>query len=125
MSVVPKPASWAEDLATALQRRAVQVIFTGWGDRPLSHRELTGVIQEEAAPRTQGQIAADAIVPEGEDPLNWLKMCLQGYDYLLADPQPGLFTWQEARARGLRRIVAACLAVAAAYQKTDDQENPS
>lgn len=58
--------------------------------------------------------AADAAVPDGEDPLNWLKMSIQGYDYLLADPQMGLATWHEARDRGRRRIVAACLAVARA-----------
>jgi hypothetical protein len=56
-------------------------------------------------------VRPDAAVPDGEDPLTWLKMCLQGYDYLLADPQPGLFTWQEARDRGRRRIIAACLAL--------------
>lgn len=71
MSVVPEPAAWAENLATALQRRAVSVVFTGWGDRPLSHRELTGVIQEEAAPRTRMYgLTAD----------EWLHLAAEGQD---------------------------------------------
>jgi hypothetical protein len=56
-------------------------------------------------------VSADAAVPDGEDPLNWLKMCIQGYDYLLALPEPGLATWNEACDRGRRRIIAACLAL--------------
>jgi len=56
----------------------------------------------------------DAAVPDGEDPLHWLKMCIQGYDYLLMDDGgPDRITWREARNRGRRRIIAACLAVAA------------
>jgi hypothetical protein len=70
--------------------------------------------------------AGDAAVPEGDwqVKLDYLKMAFQGYDYLLIDPQPGLAAWQAARARGLRRIVAACLAVAAAVPD-EEQENPS
>jgi hypothetical protein len=59
----------------------------------------------------------DAAVPEGEDPLTWLRMALQGYGYLLALPQPGLATWQEACDRGLRRIRAACRVVANAIRE--------
>jgi hypothetical protein len=63
-------------------------------------------------------VSADAAVPDEEDPLNWLKMCIQGYDYLLALPEPGLATWNEACDRGRRRILAACLALIRQEERT-------
>jgi len=47
-----------------------------------------------------------------QERLDYLKACITGYDLLLASPQPGLHTWNEARARGQRRIAAACRALA-------------
>jgi hypothetical protein len=52
---------------------------------------------------------------------DWLRMCMQGLDLLLMDPQPGLATWCEAYDRGRRRITAAASALAAAGPR-DERE---
>jgi hypothetical protein len=73
--------------------------------------DRTADVERAVAIRALGD---DAAMPDGEDPLNWLKMCIQGYDYLLMDDGgPDHATWREARDRGKRRIVAACLVAAA------------
>jgi hypothetical protein len=71
----------------------------------------------------RAEVKAESAVPDGswQEALNWLKACLQGYDYLLIEPEEGLAAWQEARARGEQRIIAACARVAALAGLTEDQ----
>lgn len=87
-------------------------------DRSPSRAELeAGLLFSLGAYEEPERTEPDAVVPEGEDPLSWLKACIQGYDYLMADPEVGLATWHEARDRGMRRIRAACRVIASAIRE--------
>jgi hypothetical protein len=70
-------------------------------------------ITAEAWAGGRAEIRAESAVPDGswQDALDYLKACITGYDYLLIDAQPGLHTWEVARARGRERIIAACWAL--------------
>jgi hypothetical protein len=61
----------------------------------------------------RAEVRAEAPSPDGswQEALDYLKACITGYDLLLADADPGLHTWAEARARGQQRIIAACWAL--------------
>jgi hypothetical protein len=50
----------AGELAAKIITRAGKVIFSSWGDRALTQRELTGVLQEEITPAPQDRTGAAA-----------------------------------------------------------------
>jgi hypothetical protein len=93
-----------------LNARHILTYNEGWEHLAGKDIEAVRQIVAEAWAGGRAEIRAEHTVPEGsaDNALDWLKACIQGYDYLLADPQPGLHTWAEARARARLRILEAC-----------------